>query len=102
MEEKDRRTFSCADCGLKGCREGDGKTPPFCPGDSMPEGLLEEAMAEFLRPDLISGSVSLTSTMSACELAGIVTTETSNTSRSRSSLARVPSSSLISAQSLTA
>ncbi len=52
MEEKDRRTFSCADCGLKGCRKGDGKTPPFCPGDSMPEGLLEEAMAEYEKEEV--------------------------------------------------
>lgn len=44
--------FGCADCRAKSCQLGDGKYPAFCPGQSIPEDVVREAMSEYEKPEV--------------------------------------------------
>jgi len=44
--------FGCADCRAKSCQLGDGNYPAFCPGQTLPEKVVEEAMNEYRDPDI--------------------------------------------------
>ena len=39
--------FGCAQCHAKSCHLGDGNYPPFCPGQTLPEELIRDAMKEY-------------------------------------------------------
>lgn len=42
--------FGCADCRAKSCHLGDGKYPAFCPGQTLSEKVIEDAMKEYADP----------------------------------------------------
>lgn len=43
--------FSCGDCGVTNCNEGDKTYPGFCPTTHMDEKVKEEAMAAYNEPE---------------------------------------------------
>lgn len=45
-------TASCADCGVANCLHENGEYPLFCPSQSMPDGVLESAMAEYEKEEI--------------------------------------------------
>ena len=45
-----KEKLGCADCRAKSCQLGDGNYPSFCPGLSMPEKIVGEAMKEYADP----------------------------------------------------
>ena len=42
--ENDRSTSSCVECGFLNCYRQDKRFPEFCPGEEVPEGMLEEVV----------------------------------------------------------
>ena len=43
----EQEQFGCAQCHAKSCHLGDGNYPPFCPGQTLPEELIRDAMKEY-------------------------------------------------------
>ena len=48
----EKEQFGCADCRAKSCHLGDGKYPEFCPGQTLPEQLVADAMKEYEDPEV--------------------------------------------------
>ena len=52
LEMSDTKKFGCADCRAKACHLGNGNYPAFCPGQDMPEEVIEKAMKEYQNPQI--------------------------------------------------
>lgn len=47
-----KETFGCADCRAKSCHLGDGRYPAFCPGQTLSEEVVKDAMKEYEKPEV--------------------------------------------------
>ena len=47
-----KETLGCADCRAKSCHLGDGRYPAFCPGQTLSEEVVKDAMKEYEKPEV--------------------------------------------------
>ena len=56
--------YGCADCRAKSCHLGDGRYPEFCPGKTLQDQLVSDAMKEYDDPKIRQAAIAAAETES--------------------------------------